>query len=288
MNRVQFSVIALSGLFLLTAWSSIWFEISAVGTYSEGLEREPKITTEYLIDSDQESIEISIENSTSLLLYWMNREDVSSNQNNSDQTSNTSIKDVSGKSDNNGEFCSSSCLDTTRIILKLTMITMLAAICLYNYNPNSKIRIGTFIVWGFGLTIILIAIPLAAAIDFGIAESGDDSDESSTGGFDTNTQDTVQANQFAHFEQDNGFGFSKNGLKFTYESVGFDLGLINEGDRQEVIDNPPSEGEPAYDSLIRFNGELTIGPGSLVLWWTFILPLLILNSNDSTKFPEEE
>ena len=91
MNRVQTSVIALSGLFLLTAWSGTWFEISAVGIYSEGLEREPKITTEYVIDSDQESIEISIENSTSLLLYWMNREDISSNPSNSGNASNTSM-----------------------------------------------------------------------------------------------------------------------------------------------------------------------------------------------------
>ena len=51
MNSRKLVVIALSGLFLLTAWSSTWFEISAVGVYSEGLEREPTITTEYIIDS---------------------------------------------------------------------------------------------------------------------------------------------------------------------------------------------------------------------------------------------
>tara|TARA_Y100000746_G_scaffold70390_1_gene58625 strand:- start:413 stop:748 length:336 start_codon:yes stop_codon:yes gene_type:complete len=68
MNSRKLVVIALSGLFLLTAWSSTWFEISAVGVYSEGLEREPTITTEYIIDSNHESFELSIENSTPLLL----------------------------------------------------------------------------------------------------------------------------------------------------------------------------------------------------------------------------
>ena len=77
MNSRKLVVIALSGFFLLTAWSSTWFEISAVGVYSEGLEREPTITTEYIIDSNQESFELSIENSTPLLLYWVNRENVS-------------------------------------------------------------------------------------------------------------------------------------------------------------------------------------------------------------------
>ena len=55
------------------SWSSVWFEISAVGVYSEGIDREPTITTDYVIDNSQESFELSIENSTPLLLYWINR-----------------------------------------------------------------------------------------------------------------------------------------------------------------------------------------------------------------------
>ena len=88
--------------------------------------------------------------------------------------------------------------------------------------------------------------------------------------------------------QNNGFGFSTDGLKFTYESVGFDLGLLNENDRQEVIEKQPSEGETGYESLIGFNGELTIGPGSLIFWWILILPLLILKTDKLNELFEEE
>ena len=98
MNSRKLVVIALSGLFLLTAWSSTWFEISAVGVYSEGLEREPTITTEYIIDSNQESFELSIENSTPLLLYWVNRENVSPEQTDSENNSSGSTGDDSEES----------------------------------------------------------------------------------------------------------------------------------------------------------------------------------------------
>jgi len=165
---------------------------------------------------------------------------------------------------------------------------MFVVICLYVFNPTRQIRIGTFLVWFFGMSIIIIAIPLAVTLDFGITESSDGSNESSTGGFDTNTQGTVEVNQFAHFNQNNGFGFSTDGLKFTYESVGFDLGLLNENDRQEVIEKQPSEGETGYESLIGFNGELTIGPGSLIFWWILILPLLILKTDKLNELFEEE
>ena len=45
-------VLVVSGFFILVSWSSIWFEISAVGVYSEGIDREPTITTDYIIDNN--------------------------------------------------------------------------------------------------------------------------------------------------------------------------------------------------------------------------------------------
>ena len=78
--------IALVGLFLVAACYSTWFEITATGTYSEGLEREPTIRTEYIIDNSQETFELSIENSTPLLLYWLQREDVSPEPTNQEPT----------------------------------------------------------------------------------------------------------------------------------------------------------------------------------------------------------
>jgi len=284
MNSRKLVVIVLSGLFLLTSWSSTWFEITAVGVYSEGIEREPTITTEYIIDSNQESFELSIDNSTPLLLYWINREDVSPGQTDSENNS----SDLSDESISDRQACSGSCLDMTRAILKLTMIAMFAAIFLSVVRPIRSIRIANVTTWIIGILIILIAIPLAVATDFGISDGNDSGDGSSTGGFDTNTQETVEVNQFAHFRQDSGFGIYFEGIEFTYESIGFDLGLLDEEDRDKVIETAPIEGDPGYESLIGFDGKLMIGPGPIITWWLLIAPLVVLNLIETRESFEEE
>ena len=80
MRKSEFATLLLAAAFLLMAWSGSWFEIVAEGTYNEGLDREPTIRTQYMIDNSQESFEMSIENATPLLLYWLEREDVSQEQ----------------------------------------------------------------------------------------------------------------------------------------------------------------------------------------------------------------
>jgi hypothetical protein len=143
------------------------------------------------------------------------------------------------------------------------------------------------LVWLLGTVVILTAVPLAAAADFGIS-GGEDVGESSTGGFDTNAQETVEVDQFAHFEQDGDMGLSFDGISFTYDSVGFDLGLLAEEDRQAVIESAPTEGESGYESLIGFHGEMTIGPGPILTWWLLTAPLVIVNLRSHGEPLEEE
>ena len=78
MDSTRFTALALAAMFALISWSSPWFEITAAGTYTEGPEREPTIRTQYSIDNEQQTFEISIDNATPLLLYWIQREDVNS------------------------------------------------------------------------------------------------------------------------------------------------------------------------------------------------------------------
>ncbi|PXF24768.1 MAG: hypothetical protein CXX70_10420 [Methanobacteriota archaeon] len=280
-------VIALAGLFLLTAWSSTWFEITAVGTYTDGLEREPTIRTHYMIDNSHESFEMSIENSTPLLLYWIEREDVSTEP--TIQEGNSSEPPATGtpSSDGGSDPCSGSCLDRARSLVGLTMLALFAALCLSSARPTTPLRAAAALVWLLGTVVILTAVPLAAAADFGIS-GGEDVGESSTGGFDTNAQETVEVDQFAHFEQDGDMGLSFDGISFTYDSVGFDLGLLAEEDRQAVIESAPTEGEPGYESLIGFHGEMTIGPGPILTWWLLTAPLVIVNLRSHGEPLEEE
>ena len=286
MSSSRPAVIALAGLFLLIAWSSTWFEITAVGTYTDGLEREPTIRTHYMIDNSHESFEMSIENSTPLLLYWIEREDVSTEPTTQEGNSSDMPTDPPS-SDGSSDPCSGSCLDRARSLVGLTMLALFAALCLSSTRPTTPLRAAAALVWLLGTVVILTAVPLAAAADFGIS-GGEDGGGSATGGFDTNTQETVEVDQFAHFEQDGDVGLSFDGISFTYDSVGFDLGLLAEGDRQAVIESAPTEGEPGYESLIGFHGEMTIGPGPILTWWLLTAPLVIVNLRGHRDPLEEE
>ena len=286
MRKSEFATLLLAAAFLLMAWAGSWFEIVAEGTYNEGLDREPTIRTQYMIDNSQESFEMSIENATPLLLYWLEREDVSQEQDSPGENS-SDIPADTPSSEGNSDPCSGSCLDRARSLVGLTMLALFTALYLSSARPTTPLRAAAALVWLLGTVVILTAVPLAAAADFGIS-GGEDIGESSTGGFDTNTQETVEVDQFAHFEQDGDMGLSFNGISFTYDSVGFDLGLLAEEDRQAVIESAPTEGEPGYESLIGFHGEMTIGPGPILTWWLLTAPLVIVNLRSHRDPLEEE
>lgn len=274
--------IALVGLFLVAAWNSTWFEITASGTYSEGLEREPTITTQYIIDNSEETFELSIENSTPLLLYWLQREDVSPEPTNQEPTDSEPSSQINSES---GDPCSGSCLDQARGWVGVVLIALFASLCLSARRPSRLVTTAVTAIWLIGSVVILAAVPFSAAADFGIS---DDGEESSTGGFDTNTQETVEVDQFAHFEADSSMGISFDGISFYYNSLGFDLGLLSEDDRQQVIDSAPSEDEPGFESLIGFEGKMTIGPGEILTWWLLTAPLAAIIVLGNRELLEEE
>ena len=274
--------IALVGLFLVAAWYSTWFEITATGTYSEGLEREPTIRTEYIIDNSQETFELSIENSTPLLLYWLQREDVSPEPTDQEPTDSEPTSQTNSEG---SDPCSGSCLGQARVWVGLVLVALFASLCLSTRRPSRLVTAAVAAIWLIGSMVILAVVPLSAAADFGIS---DDGEESSTGGFDTNTQETVEVDQFAHFEADSSMGISFDGISFYYQSLGFDLGLLSEDDRQQVINSAPSEDEPGYESLIGFDGKMTIGPGGILTWWLLTAPLAAMILLGSREFLEEE
>ena len=280
--------LVLAAIFLLMSWNSPWFEIEGRGTYSEGLDREPTIITIYSIDSSQQTLDVSIQNATPLLVYWLEREDVS-NQSENTQVEGEQSEDDGGKAENKSDPCAESCLDMARNSLCILMIAFFA-IMLYNTRSDrltARLSLGAS--WISCFVLIIFLIPLAAAADFGIfSGSNEGQEDSATGGFDSNTQDSVQIDQFAHFSSDSSSRLSSRGIVFTYQSSGFDLGLLEEEDRGEVIDNPPENGDPGYEALIRFNGELVAGPGPMVTWWLLTLPICAYVQIPTRTDDEEE
>ena len=250
-------VIAVLFVFLSTGlWTSAWFEIDGRGTYTEGIEREPSIVIEYSIDSSQESISVSLENATPLLQYWRNRDTITDSN-----TATNQQQDSDSESSASDEKYSS--LDTVRIVVGLIIIVF--GLCMFEAVRNSskiwsKVSFAAWVILGLS---ILIQVPMSAISDFGLNDEG----ESSTGGFDSANNDEVSVNQFAHYSSNSGLGVEFFSLNFDYSSQGYDLGLLAEEDRQQVIDNPPEVGEDGYESYIKFDAEMNAGPGPVIYWW---------------------
>ena len=75
----------------------------------------------------------------------------------------------------------------------------------------------------------------------------------------------------------------------------FQLFLVGRGapggckeDRQAVVDSEPMEGEPGYESLIGFHGDLVAGPGAIFSWWFLILPLYAFSLRRDGRTGDEE
>ncbi len=290
MAAARNAALGLAALLVLVAWSSAWFEITATGTYVEGLDREPTIRTQYSIDNDEQTFEVSIENATPLILYWMQREDVTRGPgpqgDSPDEGPDVETRDEGGEQ---AEPCDGGCMDAARNYLALLMGTFVATLAVSALRPSRKADAAAGISWLACLALIVLGVPMAAAADFGIFGSDQDGEAgSSTGGFDSETDGSVSVDQFAHFSSSSGSELSSSGIVFSYESSGFDLGLLDEEDRQAVLDSEPIEGEPGYESLIGFRGELLAGPGPIFSWWFSILPLYAFSLRREGNLGDEE
>jgi hypothetical protein len=225
-----------------------------------------------------------------LILYWMQREDITQDGGPSGDSSDGPSDEAQEEAEKEqSDPCNGECMGLARTSLALLMATFVATLAVSAQRPSRWADAAAGMSWLVCLALIVFGVPMAAAADFGILGSDEGAEPgSSTGGFDSETDGSVSVDQFAHFSSRTGNGLSSTGLVFTYDSTGFDLGLLDEDDRQAVIDSAPSEGQPGYESLIGFHGELVAGPGPIFSWWFLILPLYAYSLRIGKKSDEEE
>ena len=126
------------------------------------------IRDRYTIDSEQESFEMSIENATPLLLYWVERVDVTANDEDGQSGSSGGNDESSNSEESQSSGCHGSCLDQSRSIVQLAMISLIVALYLSSIRPSWKLKTGLVVVWLIGSVVIVTAVPIAVAYDFGV------------------------------------------------------------------------------------------------------------------------
>lgn len=242
------AAVALLGMLLV---QGVWYEVSAYGTYLEGLDREPTIWANYTLDSQQENIGIEITNATPLIFYLSSRENVGEGEN---KTTEPKVDDTNN-------------LDDTRNLVEKGVILTVAFFALGSFRRwFSWLGFG---MWGFTAFLLIVMVPMSLFGGY-----SDDSGPEARGALETG--DEAGEEQFAHSTFDSTLSLHSTGINFGFDSSGYDLGLVNASQRDAVKESPPSEGEDGAEAFIRFAGEVSISLGDGIIAWLVApsIPLL--------------
>ena len=237
--------------------SSDWFIINAEGKYVEGLPREPAIIINYTVNSTEEEVDLEFKNYTPMRTYWRNREPVPVPMVNYTAEELESL--ATEEEDTDDDFS----LQDSREIMGYLFAAMILIQVFGLLIPKMRLYIPIFI-WFLGFIGFVVIVPLGVISSFGF--------DGPTGGFSDETEDT----DFAHMNVNTGFDIELDGMTFTIQTLGFDLGLVPLEDHESVKQNAPQEGEENYDSLIGFNAFLELEFSDGLKYWSYILVIFIL------------
>jgi len=252
-------LLSLFGVVILVtlSGSSDWFIINAEGKYVEGLPREPAIIINYTVNSTEEEVDLEFKNYTPLRTYWRNREPVPVPMVNYTAEELESL--ATEEEDTDDDFS----LQDSREIMGYLFGAMILIQVFGLLIPKMRLYIPIFI-WFLGFIGFVVIVPLGVISSFGF--------DGPTGGFSDETEDT----DFAHMNVNTGFDIELDGMTFTIQTLGFDLGLVPLEDHESVKQNAPQEGEENYDSLIGFNAFLELEFSDGLKYWSYILVIFIL------------
>ncbi|RAH15167.1 MAG: hypothetical protein CMB56_003370 [Methanobacteriota archaeon] len=259
--RTLARLISLFGVIVLVSLSSTsdWFVINGEGKYVEGIPREPAILINYTVNSTEEQVDLEFKNYTPLRTYWRNREPpVSQIQPTIKEYSSEDLENMDFKEEEEETILD---LEMSREIMSYLFVTMIIIHLLMLLAPNLNLLI-PLLVWFLGFIGFIIIVPMGVLNSFGF--------EGPTGGFSDETEES----EFAHLNVDTSFDIDTEGIIFTIETLGFDLGLVPSDEQDNVSQNKPAEGEENYDSLIGFDAYLQLEFSDALSYWCYI-PIII-------------
>ena len=195
-------------VFSLLCLSSAWFQIQAKGTYVEGIEREPTLWSNYTMGSESEHLQVEITNATPFIVYMSERDIVS--ERDADETS---LED--------GGFSLDEARGVVRAGVALTVITFAAIL----YRPRFLWMGMGF--WAFTAFALLVIVPMSLLGGYASVEEPEPS-----GGLETG--DEAGEGQFAHSELESDLSLKIIGVEWSFDSSGYDLGLVAEEHREAV------------------------------------------------------
>ena len=263
-------------LIALNAAVSVWLIAEFEGQYTEGPPSPARFHVLAGVDDEYTMIDVSIENSTRLLVYQLIRDDVAPEEgddedggNGDDETSDTSSTTEEEPVNR---------LDRARTWIQVTVGVLILLEVLVTFVGIS----GWFRAAGFLAVLVafLVVLPLAF-----IGDNPNFADPGSTPNSAPEEAEQTESDDqgaFVHEETDFGVGLRLGGFEVSMMYAGYDLGLVEEDNRSSVRETPPEPGTKDAASYVKFDSTLSLrfGPSVVLL---LVLPVLWLLAPSGNK-----
>ena len=256
---VAFARASLVVLIALNAAVSVWLIAEFEGQYTEGPPSPARFYALAGVDGEYTMIDVSIENSTRLLVYQLIRDDVGPE----DDVGGGAGGGDDGSSDapTSSEQDSVNRLDRARTWIQVTVVLLILLEVLVTFVGIS----GWFRAAGFLAVLVafLVVLPLAF-----IGDNPNFADPGSTP--NSAPEEAGQAEDddqgaFVHEETDFGIGLRYGGFEVSMMYAGYDLGLVEEDNRSSVRETPPEPGTKDAASYVKFDSTLSLRFGPSVV-----------------------
>ena len=273
---VAFARASLVVLIALNAAVSVWLIAEFEGQYTEGPPSPARFYVLAGVDDQYTMIDVSIENSTRLLVYQLIRDDVAPEE--GDDEDGGGGDDETSDTSSTTEEEPVNRLDRARTWIQVTVGLLILLEVLVTFVGIS----GWFRTAGFLAVLLafLVVLPLAFIGDNpNFADPG--STPNSAPEESAEDEDDEQG-AFVHEETDFGVGLRYGGFEVSMMYAGYDLGLVEEDNRSSVRETPPEPGTKDAASYVKFDSTLSLrfGPSVVLL---LVLPVLWLLAPSGRK-----
>lgn len=271
---VAFARASLVVLIALNAAVSVWLIAEFEGQYTEGPPSPARFYVLAGVDDQYTMIDVSIENSTRLLVYQLIRDDVAPEEGEGGGGGDDETSDTSSTTEEEPV----NRLDRARTWIQVTVGLLILLEVLVTFVGIS----GWFRTAGFLAVLLAFIVVLPLAF---IGDNPNFADPGSTpNSAPEETEQTEDGNQgaFVHEETDFGIGLRLGGFEVSMMYAGYDLGLVEEDNRSSVRETPPEPGTKDAASYVKFDSSLSLrfGPSVVLL---LVLPVLWLLAPSGRK-----
>jgi len=273
---VAFARASLVVLIALNAAVSVWLIAEFEGQYTEGPPSPARFYALAGVDGEYTMIDVSIENSTRLLVYQLIRDDVGPEEDGGGGDGGGD--DGSSDAPTSSEQDSVNRLDRARTWIQVTVGLLIVLEVLVTFVGIS----GWFRTAGFLAVLVafLVMLPLAF-----IGDNPNFADPGSTPNSapeESAEDENDEQGAFVHEETDFGVRLRYGGFEVSMMYAGYDLGLVEEDNRSSVRETPPEPGTKDAASYVKFDSTLSLrfGPSVVLL---LALPVLWLLAPSGRK-----